>query len=87
MCVRFYNVDVERLKGKQRDRDIAWPRQVAMYVMREETSASLFQIGAALGGRDHTTIIHGCEKVHSEIISNDRIRREIATLLETIQQR
>jgi chromosomal replication initiator protein len=84
---KFYNVDVERLKGKQRDRDISWPRQVAMYVMREETNASLFQIGAALGGRDHTTIIHGCEKVHSEIINNDRIRREIATLLETIRQR
>ena len=54
--------------------------------MREETNASLFQIGAVLGGRDHTTIIHGCEKVHSEIINNDRVRREIATLLETIQQ-
>ena len=83
---RYYNVDVERLKGKQRDRDIAWPRQVAMYVMREETSASLFQIGSLLGGRDHTTIIHGCEKVHTEMTNNDRIRREIATLLETIQQ-
>jgi chromosomal replication initiator protein len=58
-----------------------------MYVMREETNASLFQIGSALGGRDHTTIIHGCEKVHSEIINNDRIRREIATLLETLQKR
>ena len=57
-----------------------------MYVMREEISASLFQVGAALGGRDHTTIILGCEKVHFEIISNDRVRREIATLLETIQQ-
>ena len=83
---RFYNVDVERLKGKQRDREIAWPRQVAMYIMREETTASLFQIGAILGGRDHTTIIHGCEKVHTEMTNNDRIRREIATLLETLQQ-
>ena len=84
---RYYNVDAERIKGKHRDREIAWPRQVAMYVMREETSASLFQIGNILGGRDHTTIIHGCEKVHTEIINNDRIRREIATLLETMQQR
>ena len=84
---RYYNVDPEVLQGKQRDRNIVWPRQVAMYVMREETNASLFQIGSALGGRDHTTIIHGCEKVHSEIINNDRIRREIATLLETLQKR
>ena len=84
---RYYNVDLERLKGKQRDRDIVWPRQVAMYVMREETKASLFQIGNALGGRDHTTIIHGCEKVHNEMTNNNHVRREIATLLETLQQR
>jgi len=83
---KYYNVDLERLKGKQRDREIAWPRQVAMYVMREETNASLFQIGNSLGGRDHTTIIHGCEKVHTEITSNDHIRREISTLLEILRQ-
>jgi chromosomal replication initiator protein len=84
---RYYNIDIERLKGKQRDRDIVWPRQVAMYIMREATHASLLQIGAELGGRDHTTILHGCEKVQSEIDNNDRMRREIATLRETLQQR
>ncbi len=84
---RFYNVDLELLKGKQRDREIVWPRQVAMYVMREQTNASLFQIGTALGGRDHTTILHGWEKVNAEMSSNDRVRREIATLLETLQQK
>jgi chromosomal replication initiator protein len=84
---RYYNVDLDKLKGKQRDRDISWPRQVAMYVLREATHASLLQIGAELGGRDHTTVLHGCEKVQSEIDSNDRVRREIATLRETLQQR
>src|SRR5947209_6383465 len=83
---RYYNVDLERLQGKQRDREIAWPRQVAMYVMREETSASLLQIGNALGGRDHTTIIHGWEKVQAEMKSNDQTRREVARLLEMIRQ-
>src|SRR6266487_1661490 len=83
---RYYNVDPERLRGKQRDREIAWPRQVAMYVMREETSASLLQIGNALGGRDHTTIIHGWEKVHAEMQNNDQTRREVARLLEMIRQ-
>ena len=81
---RYYNVDLERLKGKERDREIVWPRQVAMYVMREETSASLFQIGMELGGRDHTTIMHGWEKVHSEVANNDRVRREIAAVLESL---
>ncbi len=84
---RYYNVEAERLRGKQRDREIAWPRQVAMYVMREETGASLLQIGGALGGRDHTTIIHGWEKVQTEMKNNDQTRREIARLLEMLRQR
>jgi chromosomal replication initiator protein len=83
----YYNVDLALLQGKQRDRDIVWPRQVAMYLMREETSASLLQIGTALGGRDHTTIMHGWEKVNIEMAHNDRIRREIAAVLESIQVR
>lgn len=81
----YYHVEVELLRGKQRDRDIVWPRQVAMYLMREETSASLLQIGTALGGRDHTTIMHGWEKVNSEMAHNERIRQEIAAVLTSIQ--
>ncbi len=83
---RYYNIDAERLRGKQRDREIVWPRQVAMYLMREETDASLFQIGMELGGRDHTTIMHGWEKVHREVVNNDRIRREIAAVLESLHR-
>lgn len=83
---RYYNVDANLLRGKQRDRDIVWPRQVAMYLMREETSASLLQIGTELGGRDHTTIMHGWEKVHAEMAHNDRVRHEIAAVLESLQR-
>ncbi|WP_052887811.1 chromosomal replication initiator protein DnaA [Thermogemmatispora carboxidivorans] len=83
---RYYNVDPEQLRGKARDREIVWPRQVAMYVMREQTDASLLQIGAELGGRDHTTIMHGWEKVQAEMATNDRVRREIAAVIETIEQ-
>ncbi len=79
---RYYEVSPETLRGKQRDRDIVWPRQVAMYLMREETSASLLQIGTALGGRDHTTIMHGWEKVSSEINKSAQVRQEIAAVLE-----
>ena len=81
---QYYHVSVEALRGKQRDRDIVWPRQVAMYLMREETSASLLQIGTALGGRDHTTIMHGWEKVNSEMKNNSQARQEIAGLLEML---
>lgn len=82
---RYYNVTPELLRGKKRDRDIVWPRQVAMYVMREETTASWLQIGTELGGRDHTTIIHGWEKVHEEVKNNDRVRHEIAAVLASLQ--
>jgi chromosomal replication initiator protein len=84
---RYYHVEGELLRGKQRDRDIVWPRQVAMYLMREETSASLLQIGTALGGRDHTTIMHGWEKVHAEIDNNEHVRQEIAAVLESLHYR
>ena len=84
---RYYNVDIERMRGKQREREIVWPRQVAMYLMRQETSASLLQIGTELGGRDHTTIMHGWEKVQTEVATNDRVRREIAAVLESLQRK
>jgi chromosomal replication initiator protein len=80
---RYYQISPEMLRGKQRDRDIVWPRQVAMYLMREETSASLLQIGTVLGGRDHTTIMHGWEKVSSELSKSPQVRQEIADVLET----
>jgi chromosomal replication initiator protein len=84
-CVcRYYEISPEKLRGKQRDRDIVWPRQVAMYLMREQTGASLLQVGTALGGRDHTTIMHGWEKVSSEVNNNDLVRQEIAAVLETL---
>ena len=84
---RYYNVDIERIRGKRRDREIVWPRQVAMYLMRQETSASLLQIGLELGGRDHTTIMHGWEKIQREVANNDRVRREIAAVLESLQRK
>ena len=84
---RYYNARPDLVRGKQRDRDIVWPRQVAMYLMREETTASLLQIGAALGGRDHTTIMHGWEKVKAEINNNEHVRQEIAAVLESLHNR
>jgi chromosomal replication initiator protein len=83
---RYYSVDAARMRGKQRDREIAWPRQVAMYLMREETTASLLQIGIELGGRDHTTIMHGWEKVHAEMATNERVRREVAAVIESLRR-
>jgi chromosomal replication initiator protein len=82
---RYYHVEAERMQSKHRDREIVWPRQVAMYLMREETDASLLQIGTLLGGRDHTTIIHGCEKVRTELTQDERVQREIAEVLNSLR--
>jgi chromosomal replication initiator protein len=57
---------------------------MAMYLAREETGASLPQIGDALGGRDHTTIMHGWEKIASNIEQNDKLRREMLAIREII---
>ncbi len=73
----FYGVDLKVLKGRQRSRNIVVPRQVAMYLMREETDASLVEIGKALGGRDHTTVLHGCEKIAEEINTDSRLRADV----------
>jgi chromosomal replication initiator protein len=59
----FYGVDLRMLQGRGRSRNIVGPRQVAMYLLREETDSSLVDIGTLIGGRDHTTIMYGCDKI------------------------
>jgi chromosomal replication initiator protein len=68
-------VPAAELAGKSRDRDVVLPRQVAMYLMREETAASLSDIGILLGGRDHSTVLHGCEKIAQAMPNDERVRR------------
>jgi chromosomal replication initiator protein len=79
-----YRLDREILTGRGRSKDVSAARQMAMYLAREETGASLPQIGDALGGRDHTTIMHGWEKIASRIEQNDRLRREMLAIREII---
>lgn len=74
---KYYRVEARVLRGKQRDRDIVMPRQVAMHIMRQETTMSLVEIGRELGGRDHSTVLHGCDKIAGELQSDQRLRREI----------
>jgi chromosomal replication initiator protein len=73
-------VDEEQLLGRSRRQEIALARQVAMYLMREETQASLPQIGAVLGGRDHTTVMHGHAKIVKLLQMDESIRRMIAAM-------
>jgi chromosomal replication initiator protein len=74
-----YGVAEEALRGRRRTASIALPRQVAMYLCRELTRLSLSEIGARFGGKDHTTVLHACDKIR-------RCRNEDSALDGDIEQ-
>ncbi len=79
-----YGVSVEDMTGKGRAREIALPRHIAMYLLRQEVNVSLPQIGQQFGGRDHTTVMHACEKVADLIERDDRLRRQVLQIREQL---
>ena len=83
----FYGVKVEDLKGRRRSKELVRPRQMAMYLMREEVKASLPQIGEALGGRDHTTVLYGHRKICDQIERDEGLRRELLAIKERLYNR
>ncbi|MEK6660366.1 MAG: chromosomal replication initiator protein DnaA [candidate division NC10 bacterium] len=80
----FFRVKVEDLKSKDRNQGIVLPRQVAMYLSRTMTASSLPAIGEAFGGKDHTTVIHSCEKIKRLLAGDDGFRRQIESLTQAI---
>lgn len=70
VVAKYYNLKVEDLKSKRRTQNVAFPRQIAMYLARELTEISLPVIGHEFGGRDHTTVMHACDKI-KECIDRD----------------
>lgn len=84
---RYFNLSTDTLRGGKRDKAIATARQVAMYIMREDTSLSFSQIGAELGNRDHKTIIHGCTKIATEINNDPELRRTVIDIRDTVFSR
>ena len=80
----YYSLPVQDLTGKRRTKDLVIPRQVAMYIMRQETDRSLIDIGEALGGRDHSTVMHGVDKVADEIERNADLRQEVLAIRQQL---
>lgn len=76
----FYGIDEESIYEKTRRREVVRPRQVIMYILREDFSISYPTIGAKLGGRDHTTVIHSCEKIKREVVVDNDLSREIQSI-------
>lgn len=84
---RYYNVSGEGIVSSSRKSTIAHPRQVAMYLARTETDASLPQIGAMMGPRDHTTILHGYEKIAGLVDTDPQLRRDLLEIKAMLYER
>ena len=85
LTAQHFGVTPAALQGTARAHLVAWPRQVAMYLLREATSMSLSQVGECLGGRDHTTVMHGCAHVAAETKAKPHIRQEVDELLAQLR--
>lgn len=84
---KHFELRVEDLKAKTRTRTVAFPRQVAMYMARHLTDSSLPRIGEEFGGRDHTTVIHACDKIEQEIQDDSQLAQLIDALTKRIRSR
>lgn len=82
---RRYDVEQADMLSKKRNREIAVPRQIAIYICRELTEMSTTNIGKAFGGRDHTTVMHSCEKVSAQMKEDFAFRKKIEELIELVK--
>lgn len=82
--VTHYGLSIKLLKGTKRDRPIAQPRQVLMFLLKKHTKMTLDEIAEFVGGRDHSTIIHGNNKIESLLLNNDRIRNDVDKLQDLL---
>jgi chromosomal replication initiator protein len=84
MVADAFGVSVDQILARDRSRAVALPRQIAMYLLREEARISLPQIGDVLGGRDHTTVMYACDKVSGLLEEDDRLRRQVVDIRDQL---
>jgi chromosomal replication initiator protein len=82
---QFFNLRLEDFKARRRTHSVAYPRQIAMYLARELTDNSLPKIGEEFGGRDHTTVIHACDKIKTEIANDSNFESTINEIIKILQ--
>lgn len=83
---QYYDLRKDDFLSKRRTRTIAFPRQIAMYLSREMTDLSLPKIGELFGGRDHTTVIHACDKISQDMADNQELKQIVRSLEKEIKQ-
>jgi chromosomal replication initiator protein len=84
---RYYGVPMTDLRGKQRDQRIVRPRQLAMYLLRHDGQLSTPDVGRLLGGRDHTTVMHGANKIDNLLQRDPQLRGDLLAVRELLQAR
>ena len=80
----YFGVSTDQLKGRKRDKKTAHARQVCMYLLRDVADLGLTAIGRILGGKDHTTVHYGCERIASQMDTNAQLRRAIFDIRDTL---
>jgi len=81
---RYYHLKTDELKSQRRSRDVSFPRQIAMHLCRDMTDMSLPKIGDEFGGRDHTTVMHACEKIKKDMENSSELRKTIEDIRKNI---
>jgi chromosomal replication initiator protein len=82
----FFGIRETDMKTKKRTRSVAYPRQMAMYLSRDLTDYSLPDIGGFFGGRDHSTVLHACDKINKELSNSDQTRSTVEKLVSLIKK-
>ncbi len=81
----YFHISVADLQAKRRSQDVAMPRQIAMFLSRDLTDASLPYIGEKFGGRDHTTVIYACQKIQQDMKTDDTLRALLDSLVKQLK--
>lgn len=81
----YFGLKIQDIKAKKRTRDIAFPRQVAMYLSKKLTESSLNEIGKNFGGKDHSTVIHACKLIEERRQKDDELEKKIDYLIKKIR--
>ena len=86
VVAEYFNVTPADLKGKKRTKQVTFPRQVAMYIIREITDYSTTEIGLEFGGRDHTTVMHSCTRIEDRMKGDPTLEPTIGALIRSIKE-
>lgn len=84
LLAEHFGINLADLIGKKRTKELVYPRHVAMYILKEELNMSFPQIGREMGGKDHTTVMHGCNKIIAELPNNTKIQSDVARIKDRL---